>query len=375
MAAISRASRRVSGSPVELVDDDSREDRHEDPRDLRARSRGATRRRATRGMDAGTPSSRTNVRRARAAAASRLVRRTRPRRVRIVLEAVPNVSEGRDAAVDRGDRAGVRDARARPRRALRPGSPPIRVHARRRRATRSSSRSLAGHRNRGRAGRPARARRRASAGRRRRRRPARSARPDGHGARDGGRAARRRARSARSSAYRSSSTARSAAADGRRSSGAAGSTSSTRRVEAGELVPDAGPHRIDPRSGAVLVGARDAARRVQPRPRDRRRRHRARSRGGRARVERRDAGRAGDRALPAGLRARAGEHERRSTSSGRPFTRSSSACARRRRARRRGRGGELVGLVPERVLDAAERAGVELPGVDESQVLERAARF
>jgi glutamate formiminotransferase len=35
-------------------------------------------------------------------------------------------------------------------------------------------------------------------------------------------------------------------------------------------------------------------------------------------------------------------------------------------------GGELVGLVPERVLQAAEEAGVALPGVDESRVLERA---
>jgi glutamate formiminotransferase len=34
-------------------------------------------------------------------------------------------------------------------------------------------------------------------------------------------------------------------------------------------------------------------------------------------------------------------------------------------------GGELVGLVPERVVEAAAAAGVELPGVDESQILER----
>ena len=37
-------------------------------------------------------------------------------------------------------------------------------------------------------------------------------------------------------------------------------------------------------------------------------------------------------------------------------------------------GGELVGLVPERVWTAAEAAGVELPGVDESRVLERVLR-
>ena len=34
--------------------------------------------------------------------------------------------------------------------------------------------------------------------------------------------------------------------------------------------------------------------------------------------------------------------------------------------------GELVGLVPERVLRAAEAAGETLPGIDESRVLERA---
>jgi len=35
-------------------------------------------------------------------------------------------------------------------------------------------------------------------------------------------------------------------------------------------------------------------------------------------------------------------------------------------------GGELVGLVPESVLAAAAAAGVEVPGVDDSRVLERA---
>jgi glutamate formiminotransferase len=34
-------------------------------------------------------------------------------------------------------------------------------------------------------------------------------------------------------------------------------------------------------------------------------------------------------------------------------------------------GGELVGLVPESVLVAARTAGVQVPGVDESRVLER----
>jgi glutamate formiminotransferase len=37
--------------------------------------------------------------------------------------------------------------------------------------------------------------------------------------------------------------------------------------------------------------------------------------------------------------------------------------------------GELVGLVPARVLAAARAAGVDVPGVDESRVLERALRI
>jgi len=36
--------------------------------------------------------------------------------------------------------------------------------------------------------------------------------------------------------------------------------------------------------------------------------------------------------------------------------------------------GELVGLLPERVLTEAAAAGVSIPGVDESLVLERALR-
>jgi glutamate formiminotransferase len=39
------------------------------------------------------------------------------------------------------------------------------------------------------------------------------------------------------------------------------------------------------------------------------------------------------------------------------------------------RDGELVGMVPERVLAAATAAGVDVPGVDESRVLERALRL
>jgi glutamate formiminotransferase len=145
-----------------------------------------------------------------------------------------------------------------------------------------------------------------------------------------------------------------------------------RRVEAGELTPDEGPLELDPRSGVVLVGARYAlvaynlelatddvdvasaiARRVRA------------SSGGMPGVE------AIGLHLPESGRIQvsmnvidvdqAPLHE----------------LVRRVRAEAAARGvevagGELVGLVPERVLRAAEAAGVALPGVDGSRVLERA---
>ena len=58
---------------------------------------------------------------------------------------IPNVSEGRDAAVDRGDRRGVRvDRRAAARRPLRPRPPPHGLHARGRGRARSRRRSSRG---------------------------------------------------------------------------------------------------------------------------------------------------------------------------------------------------------------------------------------
>jgi glutamate formiminotransferase len=144
-----------------------------------------------------------------------------------------------------------------------------------------------------------------------------------------------------------------------------------RRVEVGELEPDAGPRRVDPRSGAVLVGARgllvaynliletgdvDVARDIAAIVRE--------SGGGMPGVQ------AIGLFLPtSGLVQvsmnvvdieRAPLHE----------------VVERVRAEAASRGvavsgGELVGLVPARVLDAALEAGVELPGIDESQVLER----
>ena len=62
--------------------------------------------------------------------------------------------------------------------------------------------------------------------------------------------------SAPSSSSRCSCTERSATASGRRSSAPEASSSSSGACEARELRVDAGPSRLDPRVGAVLVGAR-----------------------------------------------------------------------------------------------------------------------
>ena len=185
-------------------------------------------------------------------------RRARLRRVRIVLEAVPNVSEGRSPEVDRRDRRGVRrqmrccststptptttaPSTRSPRRERRPARLPRRRH-RRRGGARStcastsasirawapptSSRSSRSHRS------------RSSELRTRHELSRRASDP--------------------SSAFRSSSTASSAPGGGRRSSGAAGSTSSADASRRASSRPSHGPGRIDPRSGAVLVGARHA---------------------------------------------------------------------------------------------------------------------
>lgn len=145
-----------------------------------------------------------------------------------------------------------------------------------------------------------------------------------------------------------------------------------RRVSAGQLAPDFGPPKLDPQSGAVLVGARKPlvaynvdldtddlgiARAVAARVRE--------SGGGVPGVQ------AIGLALPRSGRVqvsmnlvdldRSALHE--------VYVRVG------REAREYGvdvLGGELVGLVPERVLVAARAAGVDVPGLDESRVLERA---
>ena len=145
----------------------------------------------------------------------------------------------------------------------------------------------------------------------------------------------------------------------------------TRRVASGELRQDAGPNRLDPRSGAVLVGARAPlvaynivletgelaiAREVAAAVRE--------SSGGLPGVQ------ALGLLLPRVGRVqvsmnvldleRSPLHE--------VVERVVTEAAARGVAVA---GGELVGLVPERVLSAAEAAGGEIVGVDESRVLER----
>lgn len=148
----------------------------------------------------------------------------------------------------------------------------------------------------------------------------------------------------------------------------------TRRVGVRELRPDAGPPKLDPRSGAILVGARPplvaynlvlggadlaAARAIAGSVRE--------SGGGLPGVQ------AIGLELPRSGRVqvsmnvldleRASLHE-------------VVARVRQEAANRGARvvDGELVGLVPERVLADAAAAGVSVPGVDESRVLERVLR-
>jgi glutamate formiminotransferase len=148
-----------------------------------------------------------------------------------------------------------------------------------------------------------------------------------------------------------------------------------RRVSSGELAPAFGPPRLDLRSGAALVGARkplvaynvvlgtdeiEVARTVAARVRE--------SGGGMPGVQ------AIGLHLPRSRRVqvsmnlvdldRAALHE----------------VYERVRQEARALGaevldGELVGLVPARVVEAAASAGVQVPGVDESRVVERAMQL
>jgi glutamate formiminotransferase len=146
----------------------------------------------------------------------------------------------------------------------------------------------------------------------------------------------------------------------------------TRRVQAGELAPDAGPGVLDPRSGAVLLGARAplVAYNLE--------------------LATGDVGIAKE--IAAAVRASSGGMPGLQAiglllaSTGRAQVSMNvidleraplHVVVERVRAEAAARGvgiagGELVGLVPERVLREAVEAGVELPGVDPSKTLERA---
>jgi glutamate formiminotransferase len=143
------------------------------------------------------------------------------------------------------------------------------------------------------------------------------------------------------------------------------------RVDAGELVPDAGPNRIDPRSGAVLVGARNVlvaynldlgtddlgvASAIAAAVRE--------SAGGMPGVQAIGLHLSGSGRLQVSMNVidldRASVHEVVERVRNEAASRGVDVVA-----------GELVGLVPERVLVAAAAAGVELPGIDASRVLER----
>ncbi len=143
-----------------------------------------------------------------------------------------------------------------------------------------------------------------------------------------------------------------------------------RRVETGELVPDAGPVRIDPRAGVALVGARaplvaynlvldttDVAvgREIA------------------AAVRGSSGGLPGLQAI--GLLLADVGRVQVSMNVIDVDAAALHVVVERVRAEARARGadvvdGELVGLVAERVVRAGEAAGGELPGIDEAQILE-----
>ena len=144
-----------------------------------------------------------------------------------------------------------------------------------------------------------------------------------------------------------------------------------RRVAAGELVPSEGPHAIDPRAGVVLVGARHAlvaynldldtkdvsiAMAIAAAVRE--------SSGGMPGLQAIGLELTGSGRLQVSMNVidldRAPVHE-------------VVERVRREAADRRVEvvAGELVGLVPERVVAEAAAAGVTLPGIDDTKVLER----
>ena len=140
----------------------------------------------------------------------------------------------------------------------------------------------------------------------------------------------------------------------------------------GELAPDAGPLELDPRSGAVLVGARDVlvAYNLELATDD------VEVASAVARVVRESSG--GMQGVQAiGLHLPESGRIQVSMNVIDVEQAPLHELVERVRAEAAARGvevagGGLVGLVPERVLRTAGPQGVELPGVDEAHVLERA---
>jgi glutamate formiminotransferase/glutamate formiminotransferase/formiminotetrahydrofolate cyclodeaminase len=148
-----------------------------------------------------------------------------------------------------------------------------------------------------------------------------------------------------------------------------------RRVSSGELAPDFGPPKLDLRSGAVLVGARKplvaynlvlATNDVEP------------AREVAAAVRESGGGLPGVQAIGLFLpRTERVQVSMNVLDLDRAPLHEVVECV-RREADARGIEiveGELVGLVPARVLEAANAADVEVPGVDESRVLESRLRL
>jgi glutamate formiminotransferase len=144
-----------------------------------------------------------------------------------------------------------------------------------------------------------------------------------------------------------------------------------RRVESGELEPDEGPRTVDPRAGVVLVGARHAlvaynldlstddvsvAMAIAVAVRE--------SSGGMPGLQAIGLHLTGSGRLQVSMNVidleRAPVHEVVERVRREAAARDVEVVA-----------GELVGLVPERVLRDAAAAGIELPGIDETLVLER----
>jgi glutamate formiminotransferase len=143
------------------------------------------------------------------------------------------------------------------------------------------------------------------------------------------------------------------------------------RVASGELVPDAGPREIGLRSGAVLVGARHVliAYNLELATRDV-----AVAQAVAVAVRETSGGVPGVQAI--GLDLPESGRVQVSMNIVDVAAAPLHEVVERVRDEARARGveitrGELVGLIPERVVEAATAAGVELPGVDGSQILER----